>query len=107
MDMDIIKINVGTHTSFDIDLSALPSNNVVKYVLTIKNEIGRNTPIIIEREFTTNGIHNVVITPEESYELTDSAVYDVDIIMASNKCYKATNNGRVALERGVGQCKEL
>lgn len=103
--MDVIPIDVGVFTQFEIDLTSLPSIAVEKYILTIKNYVGDNSPVVIQREFDTADIHTVKISPVESKMLFDRPVYDVIIKFSNGECYKVCENGEVLLNRGVGECQ--
>lgn len=104
--MDSIIIDVGVHTSFEIDLTEIPMDDAKQLRLTIKNGTNKDSTIVVERVFNTNDVHIVTISPVESYKIFEGAKYDIVVDMIDGKCYKATENGNVVVNRGVGQCKE-
>lgn len=100
--MQNIRIDAGVYTSLRIDLSKVDFTGAKKVVFTIKNFPEVTSPEIVEREFTEPKVYNIVITPEESINLTTTAEYDFDIILDDDSRYKLTENGKIILRRSVG-----
>lgn len=100
--MKTIRIDIGVCTALDVDLSFVDFTGIKEVIFTVKNYPAPNAPEIIERRFTTPGVHEVVITPEESLALTITAEYDFSMITADGKRFKMTNNGKVTLRKAVG-----
>lgn len=100
--MKDIRIDVGVYTALDIDLSAFDFTGVEKVIFTVKNYPTPQAPEVIEREFTEQGVHEAVITPEESLALKTTAEYDFSAVLADGKRYKVTDNGKVVLRKAVG-----
>ena len=70
----------------------------------MKNFTDPKAPVIIEREFTEAKAHEVIIKPEESIKLTEHAMYDFNKVLVNGTRHKMTDNGKVILRRGVGDC---
>ena len=104
--MDNMRIDVGVYTSITIDLSEFDLTYIEKVILTIKNYPDVKSEPVIEREFSESKAHVITITPEESLKLTENACYDFDKITLSGERYKITENGKVVLRKGVGDCIE-
>lgn len=102
--MKDIKIDIGVCTALDINLSDVDFTGIEKVVFTVKNYPIPNAPEIIERVFTEPGVHEIVITPEESLALKATAEYDFGIVRADGKRFKLTDNGKVVLRQAVGDC---
>ena len=102
--MKDIRIDVGVHTVISVNLADIDFTGIDKVILTVKNFASYKAEVIIEREFTTAEIHEVTIEPEESIKLKENAVYDFDKVLADGTRQKMTDNGRVVLRRGVGDC---
>ncbi len=102
--MDKIRVDVGVYTALEIDLTSFDFSGISRVVLTAKNDT-EGEPVFI-REFTTAGLHQIEITPEESNRLEDGAEYDFDIITDDGRRFKNGPNGRVALRRGVGNASD-
>lgn len=103
--METIIIDVGVYTPLKVDLTNYDFTGIEKLVLTIKNSVKEDEPLI-EREFTEAIIHDVYITPEESKKLILGAKYDFNIIATDGKRYKASDTGKVDLRECVGTCNE-
>ena len=104
--MDNMRIDVGVYTSITIDLSEFDLTYIEKVILTIKNYPDVKSEPVIEREFSESKAHVITITTEESLKLTENARYDFDKITLSGERYKITENGKVVLRKGVGDCIE-
>ena len=102
--MKDIRIDIGLCTALDIDLSSVDFTGIEGVIFTIKNYPDPNSPEVIERVFTEPGIHNVVITPEESLMLKTTAEYDFCTILADGRKFKLTDNGKVVVRKAVGDC---
>lgn len=102
--MKDIRIDVGVCTVLNINLADVDFAGIEKVIFTVKNFASYKAPVIIEREFTEAKIHEVIIKPEESIKLTDSAVYDFDMVLVDGTRQKMTDNGKVVLRKGVGDC---
>ena len=100
--MKNIRIDIGLCTALDIDLSAVDFTGIKEVVFTVKNYPTPEAPEIIERKFTEPGVHEVVITPEESLALTITAEYDFSMVLQDGKKFKMTDNGKVTLRKAVG-----
>lgn len=103
--MDSIRVDVGVYTPLEVDLTDFDFTGVSEVVLTFKNKITDPSPLF-ERSFTASGKHTVMISPEESRQLTSTAQFDFDVITISGLRLKNGPNGQIALRRGVGQCEE-
>lgn len=99
-----IRIDIGVCTALDIDLSSVDFTGIEKVIFTVKNYPAPDAPEIIEREFTEPGVHEMVITPEESLALKGTAEYDFCTVLADGKKFKLTDNGKVVLRKAVGDC---
>lgn len=104
--MKEIRIDVGVCTSLEIDLSHIDFTGIEGVVFTVKNYPDPRSPEIIERLFTSKGVHEMIITPEESLALTATAEYDFCMQLADGKRFKITNNGKIVLRKAVGDCIE-
>ena len=102
--MNDIRIDVGVCTVISVNLAEVDFTGIKKVIFTVKNLASFKAEAIIEREFTTAEIHEVIIKPEESIKLTDNAVYDFNKVLTDGTRQKMTDNGRVVLRRGVGDC---
>ena len=102
--MEDMKIDVGVYTALTVNLSKVNFENITSIVLTIKNSINPGSPIIIERTYTEAAVHPLVITPEESLQLAAGAMYDFNKIDKDGQRFKITDNGKIVLRRGVGDC---
>ena len=102
--MKDIRIDIGLCTALDIDLSSVDFTGIEGVIFTIKNYPDPNSPEVIERMFREPGIHNVVITPEESLMLKTTAEYDFCTILADGRKFKLTDNGKVVVRKAVGDC---
>jgi hypothetical protein len=102
--MKSIRIDIGVCTALDIDLSMVDFTGIQEVVFTVKNYPTPEAPEIIERRFTKPGVHEVVITPEESLALTITAEYDFCTVLDNGKKFKITDNGKVTLRKAVGDC---
>lgn len=102
--MKDIRIDIGICTALDVDLSAVDFTGIQKVVFTVKNYPTPDAPEIIEREFTEAGVHEIVITPEESMALKMTAEYDFCTVLADGKRFKMTDNGKIVLRKAVGDC---
>jgi hypothetical protein len=102
--MKDIKIDVGVCTALKIDLSSVDFTGIEGVIFTVKNYPDPNSPEVIERLFTESGVHEVIITPEESLALKMTAEYDFCVQLADGKRYKLTENGKVQLRKAVGDC---
>ena len=100
--MKDIRIDIGVSTSLDVDLSSVDFTGIEGVVFTVKNYPDPTSPEVIERLFTENGVHNIVITPEESLLLKSTAEYDFCVQTADGKRFKLTDNGKVVLRKAVG-----
>ena len=102
--MKNIRIDIGVCTALDIDLSTVDFTGIEKVIFTVKNYPVPDYPDLIERVFTEPGVHEVVITPEESLALKATAEYDFCMVLADGKRFKMTDNGKVVLRKAVGDC---
>lgn len=102
--MKNIRIDIGVNTALDVDLSAVDFTGIKEVIFTVKNYPTPEAPEIIERVFTESGVHEVVITPEESLALTITAEYDFTMVTVDGKRFKMTDNGKVTLRKAVGDC---
>lgn len=102
--MKEIRIDVGVCTVVSINLTDVDFTGIEKVILTVKNFADARSPVIIEREFTEPGIHDIIIKPEESIKLIASAEYDFDKVLLDGTRLKMTDNGKVILRKGVGDC---
>lgn len=100
--MDEIQIDVGVYTSLEVDLTEFDFTGIEEVILTAKNR--NEDRVILERKFTTTGVHNIIVTPEESRLLRNGAEYDFNIITTEGKRYKNGENGAIILREGVGAC---
>ena len=104
--MKDIRIDVGVCTVLKINLAEIDFEGIEKIMFTVKNFASHKADTIIEREFTEAKIHEVIIEPEESIKLEDNAVYDFNKVLTDGTRHKMTDNGRIVLRRGVGDCFE-
>lgn len=104
--MQTITIDVGVHTFLEVDLTTFDFTGVEKVIMTVKNFIGSDQPVICERVFTTPEIHTIVITPEESKKLRNGAQFDFDRVLINGIQEKLEDNGTIILRWGCGQCHE-
>ncbi|MEE1069066.1 MAG: hypothetical protein U0K81_01150 [Paludibacteraceae bacterium] len=102
--MKDIRIDIGVCTALDIDLSTVDFTAIKAVIFTVKNYPVPDAPEVIERVFTEPGIHEVVITPEESLALKTTAEYDFCTVLEDGKRFKLTDNGKVVLRKAVGDC---
>lgn len=102
--MEDLRIDVGVHTAVTVDCSEVDFTGVQKLVLTVKNTPQAAAHALIEAELSAPGVHTVVITPEQSVLLTESAVYDVVKVLIDGRRFKMTENGKIILRYGVGDC---
>lgn len=102
--MEDIKIDVGVYTAFTIKLSKVDFTDIKEIILTIKNSLNTGSPAIIERVYTAPQDYTVVVTPEESLRLTAGAMYDFNKVDNDGKRFKISDNGKIVLRRGVGDC---
>lgn len=102
--MKEIRIDVGVCTAISINLADVDWTGIEKVIFTVKNFASFKDKAIIEREFTEAKVHKVIIKPEESIQLIDSAVYDFNMVLVDGTRQKMTNNGKVILRRSVGDC---
>lgn len=102
--MKEIRIDVGVCTALDVNLAEVDFAGIEKIIFTVKNFASFKAEAIIEREFTEQKVHKVIIQPEESIKLTDGAVYDFNKVLTDGTRHKMTENGRVVLRKGVGDC---
>lgn len=104
--MKELRIDVGVCTSIEVDLSHIDFTGIEGVIFTVKNYPDPMAPEIIERLFTEKGVHEMVITPEESLALKTTAEYDFCMQLPDGKRFKITNNGKVVLRKAVGDCIE-
>jgi hypothetical protein len=102
--MKDIRIDVGVCTVLNVNLADVDLAGIEKVIFTVKNYASFKDEAIIEREFTEAKIHEVIIKPEESIKLKDGAVYDFNKVLTDGTRQKMTENGKVVLRRGVGDC---
>ncbi len=102
--MKDIRIDVGVCTVLNVNLADVDFAGIEKVIFTVKNFASFKAEAIIEREFTEAKIHEVIIKPDESIKLTDNAVYDFNKVLVDGTRQKMTENGKVILRRGVGDC---
>ena len=102
--MKEIRIDVGVCTALNINLSDVDFTGIEKIIFTVKNFADPKSPAIIERFFTEPQVHEVIVKPEESIKLTDHAMYDFNKVLVDGTRRKMTDNGKVILRRGVGDC---
>ena len=88
----------------NINLADVDFTGIEKVIFTVKNFASFKAEAIIERELAEQKIHEVIIKPEESIKLTDGAVYDFNKVLTDGTRQKMTENGKVILRRGVGDC---
>lgn len=100
--MDFIIVDVGVHTSLQIDLTEFDFSDVAEVIFTIKNQPVPEESVIVERTFVSSGIFDIIINPEESVKLTDGAVYDFNAVYTDGKRFKISENGKVILRPSVG-----
>lgn len=100
--MDKIRIDVGVDTILQVDLTGVNFEGVDKVVFTVKNYLSVQEAPIIEREFTTPEIHEMIVSAEESVALLESAEYDFQKVLKSGKRVKISDNGQIELRRSVG-----
>lgn len=104
--MGKIIINKGVCTLLKLDLTEFDFTGIAKLVLTFKNSTDVKAPVLIEREFTEAKEYDIVIKAEESLKLNYDAVCDFDIITVSGDRFKESENYKVVLREGVGDCIE-
>ncbi len=104
--MEDLRIDVGVHTAVTVDCSGVDFTGVQKLVLTVKNTPQVTAPALLVAEFSAPGVHTVVITPEQSVLLTESAQYDIVKVLTDGRRFKLTDNGKIVLRYGVGDCIE-
>ena len=102
--MKEIRIDVGVCTAVTINLENVDFTGVDKVILTVKNFADHKAPAIIEREFTEAKSETIIITPEESIQLRENAVYDFNKVLTDGTRLKITKNGKIILRKGVGDC---
>lgn len=102
--MKDIRIDVGVYTVLNINLENADLTGIKEIVFTVKNFPSVKSEVIIERVFTEAKVHEIIIKPEESMRLTDSAVYDFNKVLVDGTRQKMTENGKVILRKGVGDC---
>ena len=102
--MKDIRIDIGVSTLLSVNMTDVDFGGIEKVIFTVKNFPSIKADTIIEREFTEPKIHDLIITPEESVKLSDGAVYDFNSVLSDGTRCKMTDNGRVILRRGVGDC---
>lgn len=102
--MERILVDVGVHTQLEVDLSDFDFNGIKKVIMTGKNASGGD--VIFERDFSKPDKYIISIKPAESQKIDDTGEYDFDIITTDDKRYKITDNGKIVLRRGCGQCSE-
>ena len=102
--MKDIRIDVGVCTVLTVNLADIDFAGIEKVIFTVKNFASYKAETIIEREFTEAKIHEVIIQPEESIKLKDNAVYDFNKVLVDGTRQKMTENGKIVLRRGVGDC---
>lgn len=106
--MDDITIDMGVYTALTVDLTDFDFTGIDKLVLTVKNSEDVAAEEIIVRDFNEAKPYNITVTPAESMRISrEGAYYDVDAITEDGKQYKITDNGKVVLRRGVGDCIDL
>ena len=104
--MKDIRVDVGVHTVISVNLTEFDFKGVSKVIFTVKNDASYKSDEIIEREFTEAKMYDVTITPEESIQLKNDAVYDFNAVYVDGTRHKVSNNGRVILRNSVGDCIE-
>ena len=102
--MQGIRIDVGVCTALSINLDNIDFTGIEKIIFTVKNFPAVQSEVIIEREFTEAKVHEIIVKPEESIKLTDSAVYDFNKVLVDGTRLKMTDNGKVILRKSVGDC---
>ena len=102
--MKDIRIDVGVSTVLNINLADVDFTGIEKIIFTVKNLPSFKSAPIIERELTEPRVHEIIINPEESIKLADTAVYDFNKILTDGTRHKMTDNGKIILRRGVGDC---
>lgn len=100
--MEEIRIDVGVDTVLEVDLTEIDFTDTQEVIFTLKNAPSTKNEPIVERKFTTSGVHKMTITAEESIRMTESAVYDFQKLMSDGTRIKITDNGGVSFRRGVG-----
>jgi hypothetical protein len=101
--MQTIRIDVGVYTALEVDLSGFDFTGVKKVVMTAKNSPVERSEALFVREFTEAKVYTEFITPEESAQLVDGAVYDFVKELADGKRLKMGDNGKIEVRRGCGQ----
>lgn len=102
--MKDIQIDVGVCTALTVNLENFDFTGIEKIIFTVKNVADPKFPAIIEREFTEAKTETIIVTAEESIKLAGTAVYDFNEVLADGTRLKLTDNGRVILRKGVGDC---
>lgn len=100
--MNVIRIDVGVDTILQVDLTGVDFEDASKVVFTVKNYLSVNEDPIIEREFTSAEIHDIIISADESIRLEENAEYDFQKLLKSGTRIKITDNGKIELRRSVG-----
>lgn len=102
--MDTIRIDVGFYTALQVDLQDFDFTDVKEVVLTVKNDVSSDSPVLFQRQFTEPRIYNEFITPEESRQLRPNAVFDFARVMEDGSRFKNGPTGHIQIRRGCGQC---
>jgi hypothetical protein len=102
--MQDIRIDVGVCTVINITLLKEHFTGVKEVIFTVKNYASVGSEVIIERVFTEAGEHEIVIKPEESIKLCNTAEYDFNAVLENGTRLKMTDNGKVILRKSVGDC---
>ena len=100
--MNRIRIDVGVDTILQVDLTGVSFDGVKSVIFTVKNFLSVKEPPVIEREFTSSGIHDITISAEESLKLQESAEYDFQKVLVGGTRVKISDNGKIELRRSVG-----
>lgn len=99
--MEPIRIDVGVYTPLQVDLREFDFTGIQTVRLTMKNKYSVET--VLQRDFLSASLHDIVITPAESLLLREDAEYDFCIITDGGQEYKNGGNGAVRLRYGCGK----
>lgn len=102
---ETIRIDIGVYTALEIDLTNVDFTGISEIVFSVKNSADVSEPVLFERTYTEPRLYHETITPEESLLLKNGAVYDFNEVLENGTRYKMSDNGKIILRRGVGQCQ--
>ena len=101
--MNALRIDVGVHTILHVNLTDVDFSDIEKIVFTIKNSNDLKASVIVEKVFTELGFYEVIITPSESLNLKEGALFDFNQVLKDGTRYKISNTGKIILRKGVGE----